>query len=200
MKPLVFVAGAYISDIENNFEIHCNVHRTLLADNIVVPVTPVISGHLLRAEHLSEVFWKNRDIELLNHCQALFRFNKGDGSAGAQEEEEYMKSINRPVFYLFCDLYNWARTVKMKHTTLRSGNFRSNLTAEIVELEKCHAHFSNELLEEVRRALLKGRHGWDNPGWSEEQIQMKINKHLDGNSSEDLVKAAIYTMFLWNRR
>lgn len=96
-KPLIYVAGPYTNPdpIEN-------VHRAidmaeLIEEMRATPFIPHLSmlWHLVRPAAID--IWYERDLEVLEHCHALFRF--AGASTGADREVEYAATLPIPVFY-----------------------------------------------------------------------------------------------------
>lgn len=87
MKPLVYVAGPYTTP-----DPVLNVRRAcVVADRLVEAGAAVVVPHLSMLWHLTSPAeideWYQRDLDLLDHCQALVRFY--GPSVGADREWEY---------------------------------------------------------------------------------------------------------------
>lgn len=115
MKPLVYIAGPYTQP-----DPVLNVRRAIEVAETVehyggTPFIPHLSmlWHLVSPASLDA--WYSRDLEVLDHCHALVRF-EGD-STGADREVDRANRRGLPVFYLsrpdFCDEFpKWVEWVK----------------------------------------------------------------------------------------
>lgn len=84
MKPLVYWAGPYSGDVENNIRRAqlwaCAINRT----GLVYAVLPHVFSHGIEAS-LSEADWREMTLELSRRCDGLLMdpaFHESDGSVG----------------------------------------------------------------------------------------------------------------------
>jgi hypothetical protein len=77
---------------------------------------------------------------------------------------------------------------------MKIGNH--NDAAEFAVLDRLIDDFANELKAKVRENHLKGRRGWDTPGWEIEAIKDDLISHVAKNDPRDV---AILAAFWWNR-
>ena len=97
MKPLIYVAGPYTRpDPVTNTRAAIFAADALVAAGaaVVVPHLTML-WHLVSPQPLEE--WYRRDIDVLDHCDAMVRL-PGD-STGADAEAVYASGIGIPVFY-----------------------------------------------------------------------------------------------------
>jgi hypothetical protein len=101
VKPLVYVAGPYTAP-----DPILNVQRAVhVADQLDERGCAVIVPHLSMLWHLVSPAdidtWYRRDLEVLNHCNALVRFD--GASTGADREVDHAHKTGLHVFLLRSD-------------------------------------------------------------------------------------------------
>lgn len=104
MKPLVYIAGPYShpDPVENTH--NAILAASLLAeDDLCTPIVP----HLTMLWHFVDPhplpFWYGYDLEVLAHCQYVFRIP--GVSAGADNEVAEAHRLGIPVVYSVDELY-----------------------------------------------------------------------------------------------
>lgn len=100
-KPLVYVAGPYTApDPVINTRRAC-----LLGDRLDTAGFAVVIPHLSITWHMVSPqdvdTWYRRDLDVLDHCDALLRFE--GSSSGADREVEHAKAAGIPVFRAWAD-------------------------------------------------------------------------------------------------
>lgn len=98
MKPLVYVAGPYTHP-----DPVLNVRRAcLVADALIRADAAVFIPHLSMLWHLTSPAdideWYRRDLDVLDHCNAIVRFH-GE-SVGAEREVEHARSLGLECWWL----------------------------------------------------------------------------------------------------
>lgn len=112
MKPLVYVAGPYSSpDPVENMNKACKLATKMREDGVVTIILPHLSGlwHLVDPAPYEE--WLRFDLELMDRCDAVYRFP--GASSGADAEVKVAVESNIPVFYDLEELYRWARHTEL---------------------------------------------------------------------------------------
>ena len=66
-------------------------------------------------------------------------------------------------------------------------------------LDACVDAFSEDMKRKLVKKFLEGKSGWDDPGWTKEQIMKSLKEHID-KDNEDMIDVANFAMFLWNRQ
>lgn len=99
--PLVYIAGPYTHP-----DPVINVRRAIdVAERVEDHECAVFIPHLSIVWHLANPadidVWYARDLRVLDHCDALVRFD-GD-SVGADGERDYAKRYGIPIFYATVD-------------------------------------------------------------------------------------------------
>lgn len=109
-KPVVYIAGPFSSDPENNTIRACKVWEELYHSDEVVPICPHWSAV---QEQVSDLQWEDYltyDLELIHMtCHAILRIS--GHSPGADLEERFAKQEGLPIFRYPEDLkalYAWA--------------------------------------------------------------------------------------------
>jgi len=72
-----------------------------------------------------------------------------------------------------------------------------NLFSEKKALEGCVDDFARALKAKLNEKNRKGKSGWDDPDWSEEDILRQLREHIDKG---DMLDVAAFAMFLWNQK
>lgn len=122
MKPIIYIASPYTKgDVAVNTRFQCEVFDKLMNDEIVYPVAPLWSHfqHIMFPRHYKD--WIEYDKALIPRLDACLRldayhnnisygeYHQHD-SSGADGEVALFKSLNKPVFYSYEDLYKWVNT------------------------------------------------------------------------------------------
>jgi hypothetical protein len=109
-KKMVYVAGPYTGgDPEENTMEAMRAGAKLWKLGLV-PFVPHLSHFWHKYFPLSYVQWLAYDIQILKRCDALLRL-KGV-SPGADQEIEFAKIFNIPVFHSIPELLTWSRSQK----------------------------------------------------------------------------------------
>lgn len=117
-KPYVYIASPYTKgDPAINTHFQCAMFEKMLNDGIVWPIAPLMSHfqHLIFPRPYKD--WIDYDLAMLPLYDACIRLDatcerigySESKSSGADGEVAFFKSVGKPVFYKFCDLYNWVR-------------------------------------------------------------------------------------------
>lgn len=113
-KPLVYLAGPYTKpDPITNSRNAMAWGDCLWKTGEVVPFVPHLSiaWHLAMPRPLE--YWYAYDLAVLEHCQAVFRFDRGE-SKGADAEVARANALLVPVFTEVGPLLDWARLVRRR--------------------------------------------------------------------------------------
>ncbi len=115
-KPTVYIASPYTKgDPAINTHFQCSIFNQLISDGKVLPVAPLWSHfqHVLFPRPYDDWINYNRQMLGLYDCCLRLSVNLPEldynekSSSGADEEVEYFKRINKPVFYSIEELYDW---------------------------------------------------------------------------------------------
>lgn len=105
-KPLIYLAGPYKSPCPVS-----NTRAAVLFGRYIESAYGVLVfvPHVSLLEHLvephGEDFWLRRDLEFLQHCDALYRME--GTAAGADGEVAAARGWNIPVFHQIGELQRW---------------------------------------------------------------------------------------------
>jgi len=122
-KPIVYIASPYSGgDPCINTYCQCKLFDELLTEGIVLPVAPLWSHfqhNMFPRPYEDWIVYDRAMLRLYDAClrvdAELSRINYlQKDSKGADEEVEYFKSLNKPVFYSKEDLYLWAKNWDIK--------------------------------------------------------------------------------------
>ncbi len=96
MKPLIYIAGPYASDPIGNTS-----KAIMVAEMILVaggtPLIPHLNHYWHEQVPHTREEWMEMDLNMLNHCDAMYRMS-GE-SPGADEEETFANNNHIPVFH-----------------------------------------------------------------------------------------------------
>jgi nucleoside 2-deoxyribosyltransferase len=114
-KPLVYMASPYTKgDRFLNTMAAVARYRELLADGIVNPVCPLLSGLIPSADDTHWDRWIEVDLAILSRCDAVYSFDaivnhySCRESSGRDMEVAYAIEKGIPVFKNTAALYEWA--------------------------------------------------------------------------------------------
>lgn len=116
-KPVVYVASPYTKG-DPCINTHCQVKafNKMLNDGIVTPVIPLTSHFLHTVQPRSYEDWIEYDLSLIEVMDAVLRLDaiheemdyEVSESSGADDEVETARKLDKPVFFDYDELYDWA--------------------------------------------------------------------------------------------
>ena len=108
LLPLVYNAGPYtLDDPVRNTHTAMKLWHEMRTEGVVVPFCPHWSMFQQFLEPISYEEWIAYDRNIISRCDALFRIP--GLSKGADNEVDYARSLEMPVFRSKTYLYAWAR-------------------------------------------------------------------------------------------
>lgn len=106
-KPLVYIAGPFTKgDQISNCRTAMLAWNRLRESELITPICPHWSAYQQLLTPLTWGEWIKYDLELITHCDAVYRMF-GE-SKGADAEVEFASGRSIPVFYNEHDLLKWA--------------------------------------------------------------------------------------------
>ena len=114
---VVYIAGPYKAPSFGL--VNLNIARArLVAEDLAGLGIGFFCPHLhtahMEALGLPEKFFKDLDLEILSHCDAIFMMNDWEVSEGASKEKAFMEDQGGPVFFSFAEVIRWKEELEEK--------------------------------------------------------------------------------------